>query len=405
MKGMSAMFRKILILLILVCVVVFAGKSDTLAQEPGQVPSTFFASATIDDAQTIITHSNGDLWPSCWADDDNLYAANGDGKGFDLNGSKGDVVVNRISGPVDNLSGVALAKQDSVGSIWGPNRQDYNRKPTGMVCVNGTLYLALQNLNKTRDASGKAHEDAPSASISKSTDHGLTWTWDKTAPMFDNHQFTTIFFLDFGRNNANAIDKYIYAYGLDYNWHQSDGTVPDPLDVYLARVTPDNLQNRAAWEFYTGLDSSDLPQWTSNFEARAAVLHDARRSIHGSTVISQGGVVYDKPLNRYIYTSWGATNAFWFYEAPEPWGPWSLFLTKDFPNTVNGYGGYATTIPSKFISANGETMWVQSNMCIPCGATTGNYAFSLRKLVLVPAAAPPEPGATAMATALSSVSD
>src|SRR5215475_12950661 len=111
--------------------------------------------------------------------------------------------------------------------------QNYNRKSTGMVCVNGTLYLAIQNLNKTPEA---PFDDAPSASISKSTDHGVTWTWDKSAPMFSDHKFTTIFFLDFGKNNANAIDKYVYAYGLDNNWRQAFGTVLDPVDVYLARV-------------------------------------------------------------------------------------------------------------------------------------------------------------------------
>ena len=29
-----------------------------------------------------MTAGNGDLWPSCWADDGNLYAANGDGTNF-----------------------------------------------------------------------------------------------------------------------------------------------------------------------------------------------------------------------------------------------------------------------------------------------------------------------------------
>jgi len=385
---MNGVVKKTLALLSLIfTVVLIPGGNHTSAQSS----STFFASTNIDDTQSIITHSNGDLWPSCWADDDNLYAANGDGKGFSLDGTRGDVVVNRISGTVDNLSGVAVAKQEQVASIWGPDSQNYNRKPTGMLCVNGMLYLAVQNLRKTHDAFGKAFTDAPSASISKSTDHGVTWAWDAAAPMFDNHQFTTIFFLDFGKNNANAIDKYIYVYGLDYNWHESDGTVPNPVDVYLARVTPDNLQNRPVWEFYMGTDASGNPQWTSNFDARVAVLHDDRRSPHGNTAISQGGVVYNKPLDRFIYTSWGSTDTFWFYEAPKPWGPWNLFLTKDFQNTASSYGGYATTIPSKFISSDGKTMWVQSNLCIPCGSPVGNYAFSLRKFVAVPANIPLEP--------------
>src|SRR5579859_4550669 len=295
------MFRKTLVLLATISFVVLV---PTGSYTSAQSASTFFASTDVADAQTIVTRSSGDLWPSCWADDDNLYAANGDGKGFDLNGMTGDVVVNRISGDLNNLSGVALAKKDQVASIWGPNAENYNRKPTGMLCVNGNLYLAVQDLNDARDKTTKPFSEAPSASISKSTDHGLTWTWDKQAPMFSDHKFTTIFFLDFGKNNANAIDNYVYAYGLDNNWRESDGAVPDPVDVYLARVTPVDIQTRSAWEFYAGLDASGNPQWTPSIDARVAVLHDARRSMHGNTVISQGGVVYDKPLNRYIYTSW-----------------------------------------------------------------------------------------------------
>ena len=70
-------------------------------------------------------------------------------------------------------------------------------------------------------------------------------------------------------------------------------------------------------------------------------MHDDRRTIHGSTVIGQGGVVYDEPLNRYIYSSWSGNNDFEFYEAPEPWGPWNLFMSKDFgvPITDSSYGG------------------------------------------------------------------
>jgi hypothetical protein len=41
--------------------------------------------------------------------------------------------------------------------------------------------------------------------------------------------FTTIMFLDFGKNSANAIDGYVYAYGFDNDWR-------DQQMVYLARV-------------------------------------------------------------------------------------------------------------------------------------------------------------------------
>src|SRR5258708_33707103 len=243
------MSRKILTLLLVVCIGLLAPVGKRAA---AQTPTTPFVTADVADTQAIITASTGDLWPSCWADDDNLYATNGDGKGFDLKGTGSDIVVNRIAGTIGSLSGSVLAKGDAVGSIWRPDWQNYNRKPTGMVCVDGTLYLAIQNLDKTPE---HAFNDAPSASISKSTDHGLTWTWDTGAPMFSDHKFTTIFFLDFGKNNANAIDNYVYAYALDNNWREAHGVVPDPVDVFLARVPPDHLQDRAAWQFYAGMDA------------------------------------------------------------------------------------------------------------------------------------------------------
>jgi hypothetical protein len=339
--------------------------SPTRASSPFN--STFFATASVATSQTITTQSHGDLWPSCWADDDNVYAANGDGTGFGSHFN--DIVVNRISGPLNHLTGVALATGNQVATIWGPNAQSYNRKPTGMACINGALYLAVQNLHKS------TFDDAPSASISKSTNHGTTWTWDTQEPMFKDGQFTTIFFLDFGKNNTNAIDNYVYAYGLTNNWRGQD-------KLYLARVPSDQIQYRPAWQFYTGTDPNPggSPHWSAVFDTKTPVLQDVADSI------GQGGVVYNKPLNRYIYTSWGggAKPTFFFYDAPKPWGPWERFLTREFANTASDYGGYATTIPSKFISPSGKTMWVQSNICQPCKNTKlGNYSFSLREFIVV----------------------
>ncbi len=39
---------------------------------------------------------NGDLWPSCWASDGNLYAANGDGTNF--NGPFNALAIGKIAG-------------------------------------------------------------------------------------------------------------------------------------------------------------------------------------------------------------------------------------------------------------------------------------------------------------------
>lgn len=373
-------------------------------QQPNQA-STFFATAFVEHAGTMATFgSDGDLWPNCWADDDNVYAANGDGRGFSDEEFK-DVVVNRILGhPDTGLFGARLAAADRVANIWGDPKQ-YNRKPTGMVCVGGVLYLAVQDLR----FSSPAFDDAPSASISRSDDHGVTWT--KTAePMFTDHRFTTVFFADFGRDSVNvraalgARDgSYVYAYGLDWNWRASiAGVVPDPVDLYMARVPAAAVQDRGRWVFFTGTDARGRPVWSPAIEDKAPVLHDPLRRYSdpqtgqqgNMTVISQGGVLYNAPLKRYLYTSWTGPS-FEFYEAPNPWGPWKRFLyhntgltpwyrSDDAGHTPKN-GGYGTTLPSKFVSTDGRDLWLQSNWWqLPAPTPQDNYNFNLRRVRLTP---------------------
>jgi hypothetical protein len=347
------------------------------AQTGGGAPIT---GATIADTGSAAAVADGDLWPNCWADDDNLYAANGDGSGFGSEFS--DVGVTRISGPVDDLDGENLAWGDALGQVW--SGEDFTRKPTGMACVGGDLYLAVQDLRKDFNA-------APASTIARSTDHGATWTWDTSGPMFSDGVFTTVLFLDYGKDYGHAPDDWVYAYGLDGNWRDSfDDSVADPQDLYLARMPKTGIQDRATWEFYTGT-KDDTPTWSPAIDDRRPVLHDDRhlypdleKGARNLTVISQGGVVYDAPLQRYLYTSW-TEYTFEFYDAPQPWGPWTLFASKDFgpyPWTSDVHGGYGLSIPSKFMSDDGLSMWLQSNVC-PCApAGMNTYFFSLRTMTV-----------------------
>jgi hypothetical protein len=362
----------------------------TVEQEPALDFAEPLPGATLvgvlGDRPTEVAVADGDLWPSCWAGDGSLYAANGDGAAF--GGQAFDAAVSRIDGEPGSLDGETLAGGEQIASVWsGP---DFTRKPTGMVCVDGAIYLAVQDLRRD-------FNEAPAASISVSRDGGITWEWDASAPMFDDHVFTTIMFLDYGQENALAPEGWVYAYGLDGNWRDSfDDSVPDPEDLYLARVPDDRIQDREAWEFAAGLEGGE-PVWSSEIDDREPVLTDTRRMYPGDgaadggtvgasdlSVISQGGVVYVPGLDRYLYTSWTELT-FEFYEAPEPWGPWTLFLSRDFgpyPWPEDAFGGYATTIPSKFISDDGRSMWVQSNVC-PCApAGVASYFFGLRELHL-----------------------
>jgi hypothetical protein len=360
-----------------------------ILDNPTLTNNSFFSNAWIEESTSYKTLSDGDLWASCWGGDDNLYATNGDGRGFNFFSFRYfDIVVNRISGTPPNLRGSVVARSDAVGQIWNTNGF-YNRKPTSMLCIDNTLYLAIQDLSIDFD-------DAPAASISKSSDYGVTWTWDTSAPMFDNYQFTTMMFLDYGKNSENAIDEYVYIYGLDHNWRESvKRRVPDPLDLYLARVPKESILDRSTWMFFSGVNGDNHPVWSPIISHRVPVLSFDRQSYLSTSplhyvnlpALSQGSIVYNKPLNRYIYSAW-TQYTFEFYEAPTPWGPWTHFLSKSFgtyPWTNAQHGGYATSIPSKFISEDGKEMWVQSNVC-PCGnAGMSDYQFSLRRLYVEPA--------------------
>lgn len=349
--------------------------------------------ARLQDTVTAIGVSDGDLWPSCWSDDDALYSANGDGAGFGYEFS--DVVVNRITGDpaTDDLEGEALAIGDELGQVWSGS--EYTRKPTGMLCVDGTIYLAVQDLRLD-------FNEAPAATIARSDDHGRTWAWDTSAPMFADHLFTTIFFADFGQEGEHAPDGYAYAYGLDGNWRDSfDDSVADPSELFLARVPTTSVQDASTWEFFAGAPGDAEASWVSDIAMKRPVLVDERRQhpstdasnetgqtfgAHDLSVISQGGVTYIPARDRYIYTSWTELT-FEFYESPAAWGPWTLFLSEDFeayPWTEARFGGYGTSLPSKFVSDDGLTMWVQSNVC-PCApAGISSYWFGLRKLELRP---------------------
>lgn len=373
-----------------------AGAAPGAPVPAGSPPaSDYFSTVDIDNRATVgappvgDNENHGDLWPNCWAGDDNVYTAYGDGLGFD--DSYHDIGVAKISGMPGSLNGEQLAEGDDVGKVWNDG---HSRKPTGMACVDGTLYLAVQDL-------ASDFNSAPSATVAKSTDKGRTWTYDKNAPMFDKGAFSTVMFLDYGKDYADAPDDYVYAYGLDHNWRDSfNDRVPDPVDVYLARVPKDSVQNEDAWQYVSGYDDAGQPSWSGDIGDREAVLHDDRHiyqdvftadRVENTTVLGQGGIVYNKALKRYLYTSW-TEYTFEFYEAPSPWGPWKHFKTKDFGgypwNTADKHGGYATTIPSKYISADGKSMWLQSNVC-PCGGGIPEedfsaYTYSLRAMHLEP---------------------
>ncbi|MBN9177511.1 MAG: DUF4185 domain-containing protein [Microbacterium sp.] len=368
--------------------------------------------AHVDQANTVLTASDGDLWPSTWADDDALYTAAGDGTGFARHGWS-DILVHRIDGmPETGLTGERLSDGDAVAPIWDPPR--CNRKPTGMIAVDGNgdgrdeLYLAVQDL---RCGEGPdTFNEAPTATIVRSDDGGRTWAWG-AQPMFPDHVFTTIMFLDLGRSGGRG--DWVYAYGIDGNWRTSfSRIVADPTCLYLGRAPARAVLDRSQWEFLAGWTPDGAPVWSSDISAKIPVLVDERRfyptpafgmGAHDFTCIAQGSVVWNPGLGRYLYSTW-SEYTFEFFEAPAPWGPWRHLHSHDFGHfpwhgprsPLAKHGGYAPTIPSKFISPDGTSMWLQSNWFVPASTRGGRaYCFGLRRVVFDPGTDAVTPGSRA----------
>ena len=181
--------------------------------------------------------------------------------------------------------------------VW---TRGHYQKPTGMLCRGGTIFLAVQDLDS------HSYDSAPAATIAASTDAGATFR-EPPVPMFLDGIFTTIMFLDQGPDGRDAQDAYVYAYGLDFNWRGSQ-VVTSPQALYLARVAPGKvMQDRSQWEFFAG--DAGTVTWTPDIASKKPVLVDCTRrhasaDTPGYPVIAQGGVVYDAPLARYLYTSW-----------------------------------------------------------------------------------------------------
>jgi hypothetical protein len=335
-------------------------------------PPSAFAAVAEELYNTFPTRpdNDGDLWPSCWGDDDVLYTANGDGKAFSKGVPRADIAVSRVTGSPYNspptLWGDTLAREDAVGQVWTPGG-DYNRKPTGMLCLGSDLYVAVQDLKTYPD-----FNDPRAASISVSHDRGLHWSWDHSQPMFSGNIFTTMFFLDFGKASVNSFDEYVYVYGIDGNWAGATA-------LYLARVPKTSVQTRSAWTFYAGIAGGEV-QWTADIGQKVPVLNTAPYQ-----VISQGSVVYNPYFDRYLFATW-ALGFHQMWEAQAPWGPWRLILNQGFSGTITDTNqwGYATTTPSKWISANGRTMWLQSNFWDAPNVPDA-YSISLRRVTLTPA--------------------
>jgi hypothetical protein len=300
--------------------------------------------------------SHGDLWTATWSDDDMVYATSDDTTGINK-GANSNLALNRFEGqrPPD-IQGVTVNPMRQFGH-WGEIRKEDGAmwKACGLASIDGVLYMTVsRHLNPDYAPWIQQTWDA---SIIKSTDHGETWTPSGAIglnkSMFPGRVFSTPFFVSYDKDGAGAQDNYIYSVSNDGSWNNGNYMV-------LGRVKRDRIvQLRPAdWEFVHNYDPKGRVIWGPRHENAVSIFYNPGRA-------SMTGIHWIEPLGLYILPQWYYTHlddakrrwkatCLEFYQAASPWGPWSLFHARHF----EPQGWYNPSIPAKYISGDGRTMWL-----------------------------------------------
>lgn len=292
-------------------------------------------------ASTIIRKApGGDNWPVTWGDDDALYSAYGDGRGFKpFVEKKLSMGLVRITGGPSDFAGKNLRSptaEKTGGGASGP-------KVSSLLMARGVLYMLARNTKNSQ--------------LAWSADRGQTWTWA-------DWKFTTSFgystFLNYGRNYQGSRDDFVYVYSQD-----SDSAYRRADRMVLARAPLESLTKPSFWEFFVRQNANG-PVWSSDVGKRGAVFTRPGLCYRSS-------VSYNAGLKRYLWCQTGPgkdtrfRGGFAIFDAPEPWGPWTQVFATDQWDVGPGE---TSCLPTKWMSKDGRTVHL---------VFSGDDHFSVRK--------------------------
>jgi hypothetical protein len=308
-------------------------------------PSAVFEGISWAPITEIRRYAHGsDNWPITAADDGWLYAAYGDGRGFEpFVERKLSLGLARFRGAPDELH----AENLSAPTLEQIGDGASGKKASGLLMVDKVLYLLARN--------------ATNSQLAWSADYGQTWKW---AEWKFTNSFGCPTFLNYGPNHRGACDDYVYVYSPD-----SDSAYRRADRMVMARVPREQILQRVAWQFFRGLDAQDQPRWTPDIRQREAVF-----VAHGRCYRS--GISYHEPSRRYLWVHTGQGEDPRFrgglsvHDAPEPWGPWTTVFSTD---TWDVGPGETASFPASWMDPDGQTLQL---------VFSGDDAFSIRPATL-----------------------
>ncbi len=304
-------------------------------------PSTFIKQLTWHwDTYTNAAHGS-DLWPITWGADGNLYAAWGDGGGFQGSDTDSRVALGfaRIEGGPGQWKGYNV---NGGKSPEHPSSFPKKGKTSGLTCVDGVLYATV-NL-----------QDGPWPNVNHvlawSSDYGATWA--KADWLFERGtgHFDPARFIDFSQDYQGLpaqLAGYVYLVGPRQVTKTNTSN-----ELYLARVARGRLKEKGAYQFYHGLSAGGAAQWTGDIGQANAIFSDG----HGLAV---GGAVYLPRLKRFLLTTFHTGPAqLGIFESENAWGPWRTVCYEEHWGDMGTAGeGLTCIFPQKWMSADGRTLW------------------------------------------------
>jgi hypothetical protein len=314
-------------------------------------------------------YTDADTWYPTWAGNDTLYSPYTDGMVDGIGagswaGPKATTGLAKISGndPLD-------LEVSSLGTKLGSAVPYEGRYPAGLLVYNDVMYYGTYCVLKNYLQGMNWSILGPFVGFDISYDYGKTWVQEMNPANNLFNEYTDYsakpikigapHFVDFGKNMEHSPDgkAYLVAQGASVN---DDDPRPGNLSwcsadqIYLIRVvpTPENINDKTKYEYFSGYDNDNKPTWTQDFEKIVPIFE---WNNHAGIVT----MTYNPGLDKYlmcITDGWPTNKSMDTYilESDNLHGPWAtVTYMKDF-----GPQAYFVNIPSKFISDDGKTAWL-----------------------------------------------
>jgi hypothetical protein len=240
------------------------------------------------------------------------------------------------------------------------------------------LYLAFQNSTGKGD-SIRDNADVVinyghgyDAQIIASSDFGRGWKpllKQIKKPMFPGRTFGAPAFVNFGKDNEDARDSYVYAVSGE-GWDNG-------VHCRLGRVPQDKILQIGAWEWVSAINGNE-PVWSRN-------MRDAKPVLTHPGYLGMVDMVYLQGSKRYLLLAWrnkvkadsDSGSELIIYDAPEPWGPFTFVYHEDPWESVS-LNPYNPRLPLKWFDHTKQVGWLLFSGSWRSGGKTPTYRAHVR---------------------------